>query len=169
MHLSQEERLVLTVTTPTRDLDSPDYLFSLIKPCDYQVIPATPSSLVYDTDAILLKVLASKQHRDILLDLALPYRYKPPGQPTSTYFGRYLIFNQSLLAVRLASAPSSSSTATYPKRIKQWPAGQRSYHQVPACIRKFYKHEQIDGSELVLVGDFFIRFRGVQIALLFES
>lgn len=54
------KKLAITATTPTRDLDSTEYVLSLLRASDYQVIPSHPASLAYDTDTILLSILASQ-------------------------------------------------------------------------------------------------------------
>lgn len=88
----------------------------------------------------------------------------------STYFGRYIIFNQIVQAIRLASAPSNTQqNKGKSNEIKKWTAGERTYHQLPHIVQKFYKEQNLGNFKDVLVGDFTIKFKGIQIALLFES
>jgi len=62
--------LALTVTSPTYDLTSNQYIAELIHPhTSYQTIPSTPKSMVFDVEDTLLKILPLSKYINTHSDL----------------------------------------------------------------------------------------------------
>lgn len=79
-----------------------------------------------------------------MLDVVLPLTLSDSNGVETFYFGRYLVHNQRLVGIRLASSKGEEGYANCD--FKKWKSGKILKYHVPKYVLSFYREEKFPSS-----------------------